>query len=582
MAKKKKKKPPAKNSPDASEDTAAKRPLTAKTASFVVLVAILVVLGVLFYRVMSRFLLPLFFAALLVVIFRPVHVWVISHVGKRERLAAGLTTALILVVVLLPLTWIGAQAVIDGVEIFTRTTGRPGAVQTDVEPGVLPAQLSAKLGRFRKTFGLDLLHIEQLQAVEEEIEDLSQAAGTIDQSTDLAQATSSILAKIDRLSAAVSTEPVLPAQEGNEADRQARQRAHEEALAEWRQLEPDLNKIVARMRQSIEEARDMLHSREHRASSASLSGEAGVEASPSVKDPPTDTRADAISPSVPPLGLTAHRVLPRELADFQIELERAQILAKSFRRRVSGGAVQAFLASVFNPSDRQLRQYRKNALGVLQPYLLSLTRRTTGFAGSLLFWLAIMTLALYYFLLDGPEMVHTVMRLSPLDDRYEQQLLDEFDSISRAVVLATLLSAVAQGLLAGIGFWFAGVDALFLFTALTMVFALIPFVGAAAIWVPVCLWIWIVDERTLAAALLAIYCAVVVSMVDNLIKPWILHGRSNMHPLLALLSVLGGVSALGPAGILVGPMVVAFFHAALNMLRREISGEAENAAAELA
>ena len=73
------------------------------------------------------------------------------------------------------------------------------------------------------------------------------------------------------------------------------------------------------------------------------------------------------------------------------------------------------------------------------------------------------------------------------------------------------------------------------------------------------------------AILLAVYGTVIVSSSDNLIKPLVLHGQSNLHPLLALLSVLGGVQALGPIGILVGPMVVVFLQTLLNILQRELS-----------
>ena len=64
-----------------------------------------------------------------------------------------------------------------------------------------------------------------------------------------------------------------------------------------------------------------------------------------------------------------------------------------------------------------------------------------------------------------------------------------------------------------------------------------------------------------AAIVLAVYGGAVVSVIDNVIKPMVLHGRSNLHPLLALLSILGGVKVLGPIGIFVGPMVVTFLYA---------------------
>ena len=162
------------------------------------------------------------------------------------------------------------------------------------------------------------------------------------------------------------------------------------------------------------------------------------------------------------------------------------------------------------------------------------------------------------------------MRLSPLDDRHELELIAEFDRISRAVVVATLLAAVVQGLLAGIGFWFAGLESVFLLTLVTMVLAMVPFVGAAAVWMPVSLWL-LVEGNYWAGGLLAVYGFTVVSAADNLIKPIVLHGQSQLHPLLALLSVLGGVQALGPIGIVVGPLVVAVLQTLLNILHRELT-----------
>ena len=207
----------------------------------------------------------------------------------------------------------------------------------------------------------------------------------------------------------------------------------------------------------------------------------------------------------------------------------------------------------------------------VQEFLAPLALRTTQFLGEMLVSLAIMVLATYYFFADGPLMVDAILRLSPIEGNRTQELLDQFDSVTRAVVVATLLSAFVQGLLAGIGFYVAGVSSVFLLTVLSMLLTLVPFVGAALVWVPVCLWLYAVETRTTAAVVLAIYCIAVVSMVDNLVKPAVLHGRSNLHPLLALLSVLGGVQALGPIGIFVGPMVVAFLQTLLNMVHAELN-----------
>jgi predicted PurR-regulated permease PerM len=223
-----------------------------------------------------------------------------------------------------------------------------------------------------------------------------------------------------------------------------------------------------------------------------------------------------------------------------------------------------------NPSTEQVRELLQNAVSYLRPRLLSFGGDSAAFLLRLLVGSTILLLSLYFFLCDGPSMVRTLMDLSPLDDRYEMELLAEFDRTSRAIVLATILSAVAQGLTAGIGYYFAGMPSLVMLTALTTVCALIPFFGTALVWVPVCLYLAIYEERFLAAGLLAAWGLLVVGTVDNLIKVLILHGQSQLHPLLALLSVLGGIQALGPIGIVVGPLVVTLLQTTLGIISHEL------------
>ena len=220
-----------------------------------------------------------------------------------------------------------------------------------------------------------------------------------------------------------------------------------------------------------------------------------------------------------------------------------------------------------------------------------LLRRTTEYIGpfvlagvqtalGMLLGLVIMVISLYFFLADGPAMINTLMQLSPLDEEHELELLARFGQISRSVVVATLLSAIAQGVAAGIGYYVVlPSDApIFLLTAVTMVFAIVPFIGAAGVWVFVCLGLmaWGGGDGQAPGSNwptvlgFAVYCAVVVSGLDNVIKPYVLHGQANLHPLLALLSILGGVKVLGPVGILVGPMLVSFLQALLNIFQREV------------
>lgn len=268
--------------------------------------------------------------------------------------------------------------------------------------------------------------------------------------------------------------------------------------------------------------------------------------------------------------------------------ENQQRIVAQLERRADGLAKK--YEDVFDQKI-DLAEVGRKYLGQASSLGASLLLSGASSVFKLLVGASIMMIALYYFLADGPYFLHSIMLLSPLEPEYEEELLNRFANVSRAVVSATLLSAVVQGLLAGVGYYFAlnSGAPLFLLVAATTIMAVVPFVGAAGVWVPTCLWILlyqtvesggkpVLDAQgapivgdTVSAVALAIYCAAVVSMIDNFIKPWVLHGQSNLHPLLALLSVLGGIAALGPAGLLIGPMIVAFVQALLVMVNKELA-----------
>ena len=143
---------------------------------------------------------------------------------------------------------------------------------------------------------------------------------------------------------------------------------------------------------------------------------------------------------------------------------------------------------------------------------------------------------------------------------------------------STLLAAVVQAALAGIGYAVAGLNGVFLLTMLTFFGAMVPFVGAAIVWGVAAAYLLFFAEQTWAAIGLAAWGGLVVSTIDNVVKPVVLQGQSKLHPLLALLSVLGGVGTLGPIGVFVGPIVVAFLQAALTMLQTELDSMSEGSA----
>ena len=464
-----------------------------RVVSFVVLLAVILIIGALFFRVMANFLLPLFLAALLVVIFRPLHRWILQRCRGRERVAAGLTTATVLLIVLFPIALVITLAIFEGRDLIVEVQ------QTQL--------LDQKLASFRKKFDLEIPHAELLRAVDSGLQNFSSEPTNHRQ---VAQHIADLGQRLKQDRDRLDTETP----EGKRAAQIKEQ--WDQFLTAFAKTNPD-----------------------------PATATSGIDAN-TTEEETVDVAGDR------PWGEVA-------LLEF-----------RSFRRELLGGQVREWLKEMANPTETQLESWRAKGIAYGQQAVLSIGGQTANFLVRLIFGGIITIVGLYFFLVDGPAMTKSTMRLSPLDDRHELELIAEFDRISRAVVVATLLAAVVQGLLAGIGFWFAGLESVFLLTLVTMVLAMVPFVGAAAVWMPVSLWL-LVEGNYWAGGLLAVYGFTVVSAADNLIKPIVLHGQSQLHPLLALLSVLGGVQALGPIGIVVGPLVVAVLQTLLNILHRELT-----------
>ncbi|MEM6454794.1 MAG: AI-2E family transporter, partial [Acidobacteriota bacterium] len=277
---------------------------------------------------------------------------------------------------------------------------------------------------------------------------------------------------------------------------------------------------------------------------------------------------DAVSKDLRPTKSTSDLVTMEGRFHSQSVVASAAIHA--WMNRKLGGSFRTQAKLFTNPSEKDLAYSVRAAREYLQPRFVKLTGVTGKVLVQLSIGVMIMVISIYFFFVDGPGMIRTLMRLSPLDDAYELRLLGEFEKTSRAVVLASVLSALAQGFLAAVAFYFCGLQSVILLFMVTTVMSLIPFLGAASVWVPCAIYIGAVEQRYGAAIFLAIYGAAVVSSIDNVIKAYVLHGHSELHPLIALLSVLGGVPVFGPIGILIGPMVVVFLQTLLEILNQEL------------
>ena len=158
--------------------------------------------------------------------------------------------------------------------------------------------------------------------------------------------------------------------------------------------------------------------------------------------------------------------------------------------------------------------------------------------------------------------------ISPLSDASEQKIYQRIITAVNAVMRGALIVAVVQGTLAGVGFWIFGLGAPVLLGMFTTVASLIPLLGTALVLVPATAYLFITGS-TASGIGLAIWGGIAVGLIDNILKPKLIEQRMKIHPLLILLSIIGGIHAFGFLGFILGPLILAIAWALAEIYREE-------------
>lgn len=194
-------------------------------------------------------------------------------------------------------------------------------------------------------------------------------------------------------------------------------------------------------------------------------------------------------------------------------------------------------------------------------------------AVSTFFSFLLMLLIIFYFLKDGTKWKKAVVILSPLNDKDDEKIIRRLELAVNGVIKGSLLIAVVQGVLMGIGLWIFGVPNPALWGVVAAVASLIPTVGTAVVSVPAIIYLFLNGE-TVAGFGLLVWATVAVGTIDNFLAPYVVGDKINIPPLLILFSVLGGISFLGPVGILIGPLAVSLLYALISIYRSEFKENA--------
>src|SRR5215471_4976928 len=226
---------------------------------------------------------------------------------------------------------------------------------------------------------------------------------------------------------------------------------------------------------------------------------------------------------------------------------------------VNEWVVQRFPAlAKYMPSQEQLLQQVGTVAKTAGAFLVAFASRMTATTAAFLLNLFVMLYAMFFFFKDGHKILERIFYYLPLSDEDETRMLARFTSITRATVKGTLVIGVIQGALAGVAFWVAGIDGAALWGTVMTILSIIPGIGAPLVWVPFVIFLY-VNGQYLTATLLLLWCGIVVTTIDNFLRPVLVGRDAQMPDLLILIGTLGGLFLFGPMGFIVGPIICGLF-----------------------
>jgi len=186
---------------------------------------------------------------------------------------------------------------------------------------------------------------------------------------------------------------------------------------------------------------------------------------------------------------------------------------------------------------------------------------------NLIIGFALVLFVTFYLLMDGGDLVEKLASLSPLPQQTNERIKKDILDSLRATLKGSVVLALIQGVAGGLGFGVFGVPNA-LFWGTVMVFAsVVPIVGTALVWVPAGIYLIVLGETGKALGVMA-WCLTAGLVCDNLLRPRLIGGQANLHPLLTFFSVLGGLSLFGIVGLILGPLILAVLLSLLEVYQR--------------
>jgi predicted PurR-regulated permease PerM len=282
------------------------------------------------------------------------------------------------------------------------------------------------------------------------------------------------------------------------------------------------------------------------------------------------TERPSLAATVAVLLITAMVILPLAMVTASLVREASALYAKVQSGEVNFGS---YVQQVFNALPGWIRglvervdltdltALRENLSSglmkggqALAPQALSIGLNTFDF----MLGLGIMLYLLFFLLRDGTYLADRLRRAIPLHEEQKAALFTRFAIVVRATVKGGILVAIVQGALGGFAFWFLGVRAPLLWAVLMTFLSLLPAIGAGIVWIPVAIY-FLATGSIWQGIFLIVWGVLVIGLVDNLLRPFLVGKDTKLPDYVVLLSTLGGIQVFGLNGFVIGPVIAAMF-----------------------
>lgn len=226
-------------------------------------------------------------------------------------------------------------------------------------------------------------------------------------------------------------------------------------------------------------------------------------------------------------------------------------------------------------TEINISYYVQESLLHIKNYIINTVPNFIGSIADILLGLFIMCFVMFYLFKQGKELYTKIKERFPLKKEYKEALFSQFSRKMHAVLYGNIVSAIVQGAVAGLGFFIFDIPNPIFWGFIMIIFAFLPVVGTPIIWIPASI-IEILEGHVFSGIGMFAFGLIIVSNIDPILKPKLISNKTKMHPVVALLGVLGGLNFFGFIGMFIGPLIIEMLIILVKLYLVELESETDD------